>query len=92
MQMTSQLKENQKLKKEVCMEFSKRLGELRRMTPKRTLNQIAKELGISRQSMVYYAMGNRLPGIPILIQLSNVFGVSIDYLIGRSNSKFWIYL
>lgn len=92
MQITTQLRENQKLKKEVCMAFSKRFGELRREAPKRTLNQIAKEVGISRQSMVYYAMGDRLPGIPILIQLSNLFGVSIDYLIGRSNSKFWIHL
>lgn len=92
MQITPQLRENQKLKKEVCMAFSERFGELRREAPKRTLNQIAKEVGISRQSMVYYAMGDRLPGIPILIQLSNLFGVSIDYLIGRSNSRFWIYL
>lgn len=92
MQMTPQLKENARLKKEVCRAFCQRFGELRRETPKRTLNQIAKELGISRQSMVYYAMGDRLPGIPILIQLSNLFGVSIDYLIGRSNSRFWIYL
>lgn len=92
MRMTAQLKENETLKKAVCKAFSQRLGELRREVPKRTLNQIAKELGISRQSMVYYAMGNRLPSIPILIQLSNLFGVSIDYLIGRSNSKFWIYL
>lgn len=92
MRMTPQLRENEILKKEVCKAFCQRFGELRRELPKRTLNQIAKELRISRQSMVYYAMGNRLPSIPILIQLSDLFGVSIDYLIGRSNSKFWIYL
>lgn len=92
MRMTPQLKKNEKLKREACKVFSQRFGELRRGTPKRTLNQIAKEVGISRQSMVYYAMGDRLPSIPILIQLSNLFGVSIDYLIGRSNSKFWIHL
>lgn len=53
MRMTPQLKENERLKKEVCKAFCQRFGELRREAPKRTLNQIAKELGISRQSMVY---------------------------------------
>ncbi len=91
MRTTPQLKENKILEKEVCMEFSQRFRELRRENSL-TLNQIAKELGLSKQSIVYYAMGDRLPGISILIQLSNLFGVSIDYLIGRSNSRFWIYL
>lgn len=61
-----------------------RISELRK---KKNLSmmQVAKELNIPYTTYVNYEKGNREPNSEMLIKLSNYFGVSIDYLIGRSN-------
>lgn len=87
MQATPQLKRNQIKKREICKIFSKRFREMRNSRDL-TLVNIADKLGISRQSIVYYAMGDRIPNIVILIQLSELLGSSVDYLIGQSDTPF----
>lgn len=52
-----------------------------------TLEEIADSLGISRQSVIYYIMGDRLPKVPILIQIAKMFGTSVDFLLGVSNER-----
>ncbi len=84
MVITKQIKKNQKKKAKVCRTFAERFKE-QREKHKLTLSKIAKELGISRQSAVYYAMGDRIPTIMILLQLSELLDTSIDYLVGRSD-------
>ena len=43
--------------------------------------QIATELGISRQRYSNYELGKREPEYRILVQLSRFFGVTVDYLL-----------
>ena len=86
MVITKQIKKNQKKKIKVCKTFAERFKEQRKKQ-KLTLSKIAKELGISRQSAVYYAMGDRIPTIMVLLQLSELLDTSIDYLVGRSDES-----
>ncbi len=48
-----------------------------------TQAEVAGALGVS--SVVYsrYETGSRQPPIDILIQLADIFGVTVDYLLGR---------
>ncbi len=50
-----------------------------------TQAEVASALGVS--SVVYsrYETGSRQPSIDILIQLADVFGVTVDYLLGRQD-------
>ncbi len=43
--------------------------------------KVAFDLNISREALSYYENGKRSPDIHMLCQLSDYFGVSIDYLI-----------
>lgn len=46
-----------------------------------TLSAIAKELGITRQSLAQYRDGNNIPDINVLQRMTEYFKVSADYLI-----------
>lgn len=70
--------------KAVAAVFAKRLRFLRDLFDV-SLEELADKLKISRQSLVYYAMGDRLPRIPILISIAKIFGTSTDYLLGLSD-------
>lgn len=83
---TPQLEQYQKDNAKLCKIFSSRLKMLKNNRCM-TLEEIAEILGISRQSVVYYAMGDRLPSIPIIIRIAKLFGTSVDYLLGISNRK-----
>ena len=43
--------------------------------------KIAMDLNISREAISYYENGKRCPNLEMLVQLSEYFNVSIDYLI-----------
>jgi len=47
--------------------------------------QVAEKIGISRNSVYNYETGERKPDSDILIKYADLFDVSIDYLVGRSN-------
>ena len=63
-----------------------RIKELREA---KGLNQqgLAIKLNVSQSSISYYETGERKPDLDALIQLSDYFDVSIDYLVGRSYVK-----
>ncbi len=46
-----------------------------------TQEELAEKLGVSRQSVSKWEMGNSIPDINKIIQLSDVFGVKTDYLL-----------
>ncbi|MDO4746434.1 MAG: helix-turn-helix transcriptional regulator [Bacillota bacterium] len=50
-----------------------------------TQAQVANALGVS--SVVYsrYETGTRQPSIDVIIQLADLFGVTVDYLLGRQD-------
>ena len=56
---------------------------LRKIRKKKGLSQlkVAMDLAISREALSYYETGKRSPDIQMLLNLSNYFNVSIDYLI-----------
>lgn len=88
MKLTPELEEYKLTNANVAEIFCKRFKVLREAY-RMSQNDVADTLGISRQSIVYYAMGDRLPRIPILIAIAKMFNTSTDYLLGlKANNTF----
>ncbi|HAA4247508.1 TPA_asm: transcriptional regulator [Listeria monocytogenes] len=67
--------------------FGKRLKQLRKNNNK-TQEDISKILGISRGAYSHIENGRNEPDMETIVKLANIFGVSTDYLLGRSNNGF----
>lgn len=52
-----------------------------------TRRQVSKDLGVSISLMDRFTQGERTPTAKMQAQLADYFGVSTDYLMGRSDSK-----
>lgn len=52
-----------------------------------TQAQIAQDLGVSSQHYQKFEYGANLPSLENFIALADHFGVSLDYLAGRSEEK-----
>lgn len=65
--------------------FSERLIQLRKDNG---LSQIAlaKEIGVSSRVYQTYEYGKSEPGMSKLVRIADVFGVSLDYLTGRTDT------
>lgn len=68
------------------MEFSDRLRDLRTAT-KMSQTTLGDAIGITIKQIQRYEMGTSEPTLSKLIALADVFGVSIDYLAGRSDKR-----
>ena len=66
------------------MTFSKRLVELRK-SKNLTQKQVYEAVGMSGLGYQRYEYGEREPAFKYLIALADYFGVSIDYLCGRTD-------
>ena len=64
--------------------FCENLYELRKQSTL-TQQQVAKKLGITQPSYIRYEIGNSEPTLENLVKLADLFDVSVDYLLGRSN-------
>ena len=62
-----------------------RLREIRRAKGVSQL-RLAMDLNTSQNTISRYETGEREPGINELIKLADYFGVSVDYLIGRTDN------
>lgn len=62
------------------MEFSEKLMTLRKQAGM-SQEQLADRLGVTRQSVSKWESGTALPELVKLISLSEIFGVSVDYLV-----------
>lgn len=50
--------------------------------------KVALDLNISREALSYYENGKRSPDLEMLVELSNYFNESIDFLItGKEHKK-----
>ncbi len=68
--------------------FSQRLCALRKAKGKEyTRQKVANDLNISRASLEYYEKGQRLPDVEIAAKIANYYKVSVDYLLGKSDSQ-----
>ena len=56
---------------------------LLRKQQKMTQNDLARRLGITYQAVSGYETERREPSFDILYKMADVFGVSVDYLIGH---------
>lgn len=65
--------------------FGDRLKRLR-IEHNLTQEQLAQRVGVLKASISSYELGKQYPTINTLIKLCNLFDVSADYLIGRSDS------
>lgn len=65
--------------------FSRRLTQLRRSNGM-TQKQIAQSLSIDRSTYAYYELDKTKPDFETLVRISNIYQVSLDYLLGQSDS------
>lgn len=62
------------------MRFEEKIVELRKQKGL-SQEELAEKLGVSRQAVSRWELGQTLPDIPNLLQLCELFGVSADYLV-----------
>lgn len=67
-------------------DFGKRLKQLRKESGM-TQKQLAKRIWVTKATISNYELYERTPAPEILINLSQVFHVSIDYLLGIEDKK-----
>lgn len=51
-----------------------------------TQGQVAEKLGLSRPGYTCYELGNSYPSVATLCKIADLFEVSLDYLVGRSEN------
>ena len=68
------------------MDIGKRLRKLR-IEHNLTQNEVSILTGIKRSSIASYELNEQLPPVDKLIQLANLYKVSLDYLCGLDNSE-----
>lgn len=66
--------------------FSEKIKELR-LARGITQVELANSLSVTKQSVSNWENNNIMPSIEILLQLSDFFGVSTDYILGKENEK-----
>lgn len=66
--------------------FAQRLKQLRKQK-KLTQTELANELNLSHGAIAMWETDKRQPDNETLIRLADFFGVSVDYLLGRSEEK-----
>ena len=74
---------------EVCIlqykdAFAQRLAALRRER-NLTLRQMEEAIGITNQALSLLEKGRNAPTFDVLCRLADYFGVSLDYLVGRTD-------
>ena len=67
------------------MKLRDRLRELR-LEKEMTQKNVAQILNVSKMAISHWELGNSEPSIEQLKQLASLFDVSIDYLVGFSDS------
>lgn len=68
------------------VDFSQRLKKLR--TDKHlTQAQVAKRVGVTASMVSSYETDIRLPSYDVMMRLADLFGVSVDYLLGREEKR-----
>ena len=66
--------------------FAENITALRKKQNKKR-QEVADDLGISRSSLEYYEKNKRKPDIEVLTKIADYYGVSADYLLGRTNAE-----
>lgn len=70
----------------MVIELGERLRKLRIENHLRQ-DQVARLVNVEKSSISMYETGMRQPSYATLVRLANVFNVTTDYLLGRTNSS-----
>jgi len=68
--------------------FAVRLSQLLKET-KTTLPTIAEAIGVSRQAVGLWKLGKTVPDLMDFIKVADYFGVSLEYMAGRTEQKIY---
>lgn len=52
-----------------------------------TQSELAEKMAVSSSSITQYELGNRTPSMDLQFAICDIFGVSLDYLLGRTNNR-----
>ena len=69
------------------MDFGKRLAQLR-IQKNITQEDLGKRFNVSASTIANYERGRRTPSYELLIGLASYFNVSVDYLVGNSDTPY----
>lgn len=64
--------------------FGKTIKELRTQQ-KLSQRQLGEKLDVCNQTVSFWESGKREPDLDTLVKISEYFGVTVDYLLGRSD-------
>lgn len=70
----------------MIIELGDRLKKLRTNNHLRQ-DQVAKLVGVERSSVSLWETNLRQPSYTVLVRLANLFGVSTDFLLGRTDDR-----
>ena len=68
------------------VDFSQRIRQLRR-DKHMTQVQVAQRIGVTASMVSSYETDIRLPSYEVLLRIADMFGVSVDYLLGRQEKR-----
>ena len=71
---------------DICKQFATKLQEIRKAR-KLTQEQLAERIDIGTPNISYFETGKFSPSIETLEKIADYFHVSVDYLLGRSDSR-----
>lgn len=69
------------------VDFSQRLKQLR-LDKHLTQAQVAARVGVTASMVSSYETDIRLPSFEVMVRLSDLFGVTVDYLLCREGRRF----
>ena len=69
------------------VDFSQRLKQLRN-DKHWTQAQVAKRIGVTASMVSSYETDIRLPSYEVMIRIADIFGVTVDYLLGREDTRY----
>lgn len=63
------------------------MSNLKKLRENKNFSQVKLQnlVGVSNSSIEGYEQGVRIPSLPVIYRIADIFGVSIDYLVGRNN-------
>lgn len=66
------------------------MNRIRELREEKNITQVrlSIELGVSQETISAYEMNKHYPSIKALLKLKDIFGVSIDYIMGLSDIRY----
>lgn len=68
------------------MKFKDRIKQLR-LDSNMLQKELAEKIGVKRSTITKYEIGTLEPSLETLIKLSDIFSCSLDYLLGKSDTR-----